>query len=203
MIPIKNDNESVGIIILAAGASKRMGQPKQLLPYQGSNLLQHTIKAAVNSVCNPIVLVLGANRELIMPQVMNNPIHIVENKDWEEGMSSSIRTGLEKMLVLNHAIKSVIILLCDQPFINAEQINKLVEASHITHKTILISEYERAEGVPALFCKEHFVELRNLHGKEGAKKLLKAHKNCIFKVPFHQGVIDIDTPEDYEKVMNI
>lgn len=203
MIPIKNDNEAVGIIILAAGASKRMGQPKQLLPFHGSNLLQHTISEAVNSVCNPIVLVLGANLNLIMPQVLGNPIHIVENKEWEEGMASSLRTGLEKMLFLNKNIRAVIILLCDQPFINSEQINKLVEARQITHRTIIISEYEHAEGVPVLFNREHFNELRNLKGKEGAKKLLKLHKNCIYKIPFPQGIIDIDTPEDYEKMKDL
>ncbi|MDQ3534070.1 MAG: nucleotidyltransferase family protein [Bacteroidota bacterium] len=202
MIPIKYDTAGVGIIILAAGASKRMGQPKQMLPFQDSNLLQHTIKAAVNSVCNPIVLVLGANIDIILPQVLGNPIHIVENKEWEEGMASSLRTGLNKMLLLNKFIESVVILLCDQPFISSDQINKLVEASHITRKSIIISEYEQSEGVPALFNKEHFHELQHLKGKEGAKKLLKLHKDCTYKVPFPQGLIDIDTPEDYKNVMN-
>lgn len=195
------ENKSVGLIILAAGASKRMGSPKQLLPFEGSSLIQHTIKEALNSACNPIVVVLGANHELILPEIIINPIHIVVNKEWAEGMASSIRAGINAILELRPKLRSVLILLCDQPYVSTDQINKLVEASHITKKSIIISQYEDSAGVPALFNKEHFLDLRHLKGKEGAKKLLKDHKDCIYKVPFPLGSIDIDTPEDYYKIV--
>jgi molybdenum cofactor cytidylyltransferase len=197
----KPDNKSVGLIILAAGASKRMGSPKQLLPYEGSNFIQHTVKEALNSACNPVVVVLGANHDLILPQVINNPVHIAINHEWPEGMASSIRTGINSILEINPKLRSVLILLCDQPFVSADQINKLIEASHITKKSIIISQYEDAAGVPALFSKEHFCDLRHLKGKEGAKKILKEYKECIYKVPFPLGDIDIDTPEDYYKII--
>lgn len=202
MIPVKNDEKAVGLIVLAAGASKRMGKPKQLLPYLDSTLLQHSIKAALTSICSPVVVVLGAHVELIQPGISNLPVHIAENKDWEEGMASSIRCGLENILNLKKNIKSVVIILCDQPYVDANQINKLVEASNITHKSIVISEYEHAEGVPVLFTKEHFKELYRLKGKEGAKNLLKIHKDAVYKVPFPKGIVDIDTPEDYKNIIH-
>lgn len=201
MIPVKNNDKAAGVIILAAGASKRMGQPKQLLPYKDSTLLIHTIKTALSSFCSPVVVVLGANIEQIKSEISDLPVQIADNKNWQEGMASSIRCGLEEILKINKSLKSVVILLCDQPFVDALQINKLVEASHITHKSIVISKYEHAEGVPVLFTKEHFKELFHLKGKEGAKRLLKIHKDSVYKVPFPQGVVDIDTPDDYQKII--
>ncbi|CAN5451360.1 hypothetical protein BH23BAC1_BH23BAC1_17210 [soil metagenome] len=201
MSDLRSENKSVGIIILAAGASKRMGSPKQLLPFEGSSLIQHSIKAAMGSVCNPIVVVLGAKHELILPQISHYPVNIKINNEWEEGMASSIRAGIKSILEIMPKLRSVLILLCDQPFVSADQINKLVEASHITNKSIVVSQYKDTAGVPALFTKEHFWDLQHLKGKEGAKNLLKAHKECIYKVPFPLGNIDIDTPEDYKNII--
>jgi molybdenum cofactor cytidylyltransferase len=116
-------------------------------------------------------------------------------------MASSLRLGLHTVLEKMPKLNAVVIILCDQPFVSSDQINKLVEASHITKKSIIISEYNNAAGVPALFTKDHFCDLLNLKGKEGAKNLLKKYKEYVYKVPFPLGTIDIDTPEDYNKII--
>jgi molybdenum cofactor cytidylyltransferase len=147
---------NIAIIILAAGASTRMGRPKQLLPYQGSSLLRHTIENAVASVCKPIVVVLGANAENIRSQISESDIKIVENPDWHLGMSSSIRRGISSIITDYQNIDAVVITVCDQPFISADIINNLVSKYYNTKKPIIACEYANTLGVPVLFNQSFF-----------------------------------------------
>jgi molybdenum cofactor cytidylyltransferase len=191
---------NIAIIILAAGASTRMGRPKQLLPYQGTSLLRHTIENAVASVCKPIVLVLGANAENIRSQISESEIKIVENPDWHLGMSSSIRRGISSIITDYQNIDAVVITVCDQPFLSAEIINNLVSKYHNTKKPIIACEYANTLGVPVLFSQSFFSKLANLSEDIGAKKLIKNHYHEVFKIPFPLGAIDIDTPDDYQQI---
>jgi molybdenum cofactor cytidylyltransferase len=145
-----NMNSSpIGLMILAAGASTRMGTPKQLLTYRGCTLIRHMAEVAIASVCQPIAIVLGANGERIKPEISQLPIQIVENKEWAEGMSSSIQVGLKALLAMNQNLAAVAIALCDQPFVSSQTLNQLVEAYHLTGKPIIASEYSGTLGVPA------------------------------------------------------
>jgi molybdenum cofactor cytidylyltransferase len=191
---------TIGLIILAAGASTRMGTPKQLLAYRGCTLIRHMAEVAIASICQPIAIVLGANAEQIKPEISQLPIPIVENQQWAEGMSTSIRVGLEALLAVNPNLEAVAIALCDQPFVSPQTLNQLVEAYHLTGKPIIASEYSGTLGVPALFSRTLFSELMNLKNTEGAKKLIKKHIHEVFSIPFSEGAIDIDTPNDYEKL---
>ncbi len=191
---------NIAIIILAAGASTRMGTPKQLLPYQGSSLLQHTINLAIASLCQPIVVVLGANAEHIRSEIQELPIQIVENPDWYLGMSSSIRTGILSLANHTPTIDAAVITVCDQPFLSVEIINQLVMAYQTTKKTIIASEYAETLGVPVLFSDIFFPELAVLSETVGAKKLIKNHYNQVLSIPFPLGEIDIDTPQDYQQL---
>lgn len=191
---------TVGLMILAAGASTRMGTPKQLLTYRGCSLIRHMAEVAIASVCQPIAIVLGANGERIKPEISQLPLQIVENQEWAEGMSSSIRVGLEALLAMNQNLDAVAIALCDQPFVSPQTLNQLVEAYHLTGKPIIASEYAGTFGVPALFSRTLFAELMNLKNTEGAKKLIKRHIHEVFSIPFPDGTIDIDTPNDYEQL---
>ncbi|MBD2124818.1 nucleotidyltransferase family protein [Microcoleus sp. ZQ-A2] len=194
------NSRTVGLIILAAGASTRMGTPKQLLTYRGCSLIRHMAEVAIASVCQPIAIVLGANGERIKPEISQLPLQIVENQQWQEGMSSSIQVGLEALLAVNQHLDAVAIALCDQPFVSSQTLNQLVEAYHITGKPIIASEYAGTFGVPALFSRTLFAELMNLKNTEGAKKLIKRHIHEVFSIPFPDGTIDIDTPNDYEQL---
>ena len=186
-----------GLIILAAGESARLGQPKQNLVYQNKTLLQRAIETALASVCTPVIVVLGANEELIQPTISQYPIKILSNSGWTEGIASSIRLGINE-LQQKPEITSVILMLCDQPFVNRDLLIQLVEAS--TANDFVASVYDDAVGVPVLVSSKYFEELLTLNGDEGAKKLLLKYPDKVISTPFRMGGIDIDTIQDYEKL---
>ena len=197
------NSSTIGLIILAAGASTRMGTPKQLLLYQGCSFIRHITEVAIASVCQPITVVLGANAERIKSELNQLPVQIVENQQWEEGMSSSIRVGIEALLAMNPHLEAVAIALCDQPFVSPQTLNQLVEAYHFTGKPIIASEYAGTLGVPALFSRTLFSELMTLKSTEGAKQVIRKHIHEVYSVPFPEGAIDIDTPNDYEQLQTL
>ena len=186
-----------GIIILAAGASTRLGEPKQKLLYKGKSLLQHTIQTAIDSNCKPVVVVTGYDHRLIEKDIDTREINFVHNAAWESGMASSINKGLVKMLQLQPTMDSIIFLLCDQPFVDVPLINSLIDQHNTTPKKIIACAYNDTLGAPVLFDREYFNELLSLTGQEGAKKLILKHAEDVASVPFPAGAIDIDTPADY------
>jgi molybdenum cofactor cytidylyltransferase len=186
-------------IILAAGESSRLGQAKQLLPYQNKTLIEHIVKQATATNATKIVVVLGAFAERIRPFLAFANIEIVENKNWEKGMSSSLQKGLEHAQNADY----ILVLLSDQPFVNTALLNQIVEKAKTTHFPIIATKYNDILGVPALFKKAVFNELNNLNEKEGAKKVIKkyAKKQQVGIVHFEKAAIDIDTMADYERLL--
>jgi molybdenum cofactor cytidylyltransferase len=187
-----------GIIILAAGESRRLGQPKQNLVFEGKTLLQRAIDIALDSGCSPVIVVLGANKEQVSIQP-HTKISILQNPDWPEGMASSIRLAIREMI--EQKAESTIIMLCDQPFVDADLLNAMLQKQKDTGKPIIACAYKGATGVPVLFNKSLFPDLLLLKGHEGARKILQDHANDIAKIPFENGGIDIDTMEDYERLV--
>ncbi|MEH2349774.1 MAG: nucleotidyltransferase family protein [Nostoc sp.] len=200
---IETETSSIAIIILAAGASTRMGTPKQLLLYQGRSFVHHIAEIAIASVCKPVVIVLGANTEQIYPQIKQLPVQVVKNLDWACGMSASIKSGLELLNNLPQKIEAVVITLCDQPFVSTQIINQLVDAYYSSQKPIIACEYAGTLGVPALFSQRFFSELAALQETSGAKKVINDNINEVFSLQFPLGNIDIDTPKDYEQLLSI
>lgn len=194
---VEEYNPNIGIVILAAGASTRMGTPKQLLCYQERSLLRHTVEVAIASVCKPIVVVLGAYAQLIKSDISQLPVQIVENLQWAEGMSSSVRVGIQALKTSHPEVKAVILTLCDQPFISTEIIDRLALTYHLTNQPIIACEYAETLGVPALFSDRLFSELMTLNGGEGAKQVIKKHFQEVLSISFPEGAIDIDTPKEY------
>jgi molybdenum cofactor cytidylyltransferase len=190
---------SAGAIILAAGGSTRMGRPKQLLRYEGKTLLRRAVETAVASVCNSIVVVLGA--ELAAGELDQLPITIVDNAAWETGMGSSIRVGVETLARSGDRVESVVIMLCDQPHVTADLIDRLVATHHATGKRIVACQYGKVRGVPALFDSTLFDELACLEPNEGARRVIAAHTNEVATIPFARGSIDVDTPPDYQRLL--
>ena len=194
---------SVGLVILAAGASTRLGTPKQLLRYGEKSLLFRAAQTAVASVCEPVVIVLGAYAELLKQEVQDLPVQVVENPHWQEGMGASIGTGIEAINTFSDNIEAVVLMLCDQPFVSVDFINKLVESSRLTKHSIVASQYQGTLGVPALFKRALFGELLSLKSAEGAKKVIAKYSGEVDSVAFANGVIDIDKPGDYEAFLKI
>jgi molybdenum cofactor cytidylyltransferase len=188
-----------GIIILAAGSSSGLGTPKQNLVYKGKTLLQRAIDTAMASVCEPVIVVLGANSEVIRPAIENNDVIIVQNDEWKEGMSSSIRTGIMELQRISPDIKSVILMLCDQPFIDTYLLNMLIVSK--SKHGIIVSAFNDTIGPPVLFDAVYFHDLLSLKGAEGAKTVVQKYPTWVTEIPFPQGGIDIDTMEDFEEIV--
>lgn len=184
-----------GIIILAAGESSRLGYPKQIAKYKDKTLLQLAIDAANGCDAHKRVLVLGANRDEIKKTFSGASIPNIPNPQYEKGMSSSLKIGLEYMLKFD-APDQIIIMLCDQPFVDAKILNKLITMQEKEGKGIVACAYSKTIGVPILFGKAYFHELMELKGDEGAKKIAQAHEEDLVTISFPKGKIDIDTEED-------
>jgi molybdenum cofactor cytidylyltransferase len=175
-----------------------MGRPKQLLPYKGKSLLEHTVDMANDADANPVIVVLGANAALLEKEIDEKKVHIAENKEWEEGMASSIRCGLNTLLHIAPSSDAAILMVCDQPFVSAPLLNELIFTQKNTGKLIVSSQYEDTIGPPALFYKTLFPELLGLKGDAGARKIVEQHSNDVSTVLFTRGNIDIDTEEEYK-----
>jgi len=192
--------DSIGIILLAAGASARLGEPKQLLRFQGETLLRRSLKTAL-TVSNRVIVTLGSQIEILRKEIEDLPVVIVENKNWETGMSGSIKVGLKKFLDDADQLKAVIVMVCDQPFVNEDLLEKIITKFQKTHSPIVACEYQNALGVPALFRKNLFPELLALDAQTGAKQLIKKYHALAAAISFPEGAFDIDTPADYENLI--
>ena len=190
-----------GIVILAAGNSSRLGQPKQLLAYKDETLLQHIIAEASKLPNAVVIVVTGANHELIEKNI-DSKVKTAFNSDWELGMSSSINTGLKKLLELHPEIEECIFTVCDQPFVSHSIFENLITEYHKTQKGIVASSYSDTLGTPVLFGKKYFEELFNLKGQEGAKKIINRFLEDTASILFEKGDIDIDTEDDYNKLIS-
>lgn len=192
--------ENYGVIILGAGNSSRLGQPKQLLMYRGKTLICQMAEEAIEAVGSPVVLVTGANAPQILEKLCGFAIEIVENEHWIEGMGSSISTGM-KALVKHEGLAGVIIMVCDQPFVNAALLRQLMDQQLIAGKGIIACTYDNTAGTPVLFANTYFDALTALEGQEGAKKILQQSTDDLALVPFPLGALDIDTAEDYQRLL--
>src|SRR6478752_4827743 len=139
-----------GVIILAAGASTRLGVPKQTMLYDGKTLLQHAAEAAQGADCHPVIIVLGAHEDAILSHFHYQSALIVHNHDWQQGIGTSIATGMKALLQADCTAANVIIMVCDQPFADAALLQKLIEQQKQTGKGIVASAYADTMGVPAL-----------------------------------------------------
>lgn len=190
-----------GIVILAAGSSSRLGEPKQLLTYRDKNLLNHTIAEAKKAGDGMVVVILGGNFHLIAGNTVHAGVKVIYNPGWEEGISSSIRMGFKEMLKTEPDLEEIILTVCDQPFIAAGQFQALRAEAKISGKDIVASTYSGTTGTPLLVSQIHFPALMKLSGNQGVKTLLLEHGSKLSTVPFEKGEIDIDTPEDYAKLI--
>jgi molybdenum cofactor cytidylyltransferase len=193
---------NTAIIILAAGNSSRFGSIKQLLRFNNKTLLQHVIDEASETGAEPIVVVTGANAEEVSKAIKNENVEIVLNENWKQGMASGIVAGLKKAITLNNDIENVIITVCDQPFISSTLFQQLYQTQNGSVKHIVASAYANTIGTPALFTQSYFDALLSLLGEEGAKKILLANKDDVATIDFPQGNIDIDTQDDYKRLLD-
>lgn len=196
---MEKDLNNIGVIILAAGASTRMGRPKQTLKIKDKTLLEISIEAAVQSIAEHVVVVLGANEKYGRPIVANHPIEILTNSDWEKGIGTSIKAGLRYLLEIQPKADAALFIVCDQPLITSAHIDKLVRKFQHSQKQIIASRYTDTLGVPALFRKTLFKDILEIKNDQGAKQIINRNLEDTDFESFPQGALDLDTPEDYER----
>lgn len=192
---------SVAAIILAAGASRRLGQPKQLLRHGGETLLERAIRLASEAGAAPVITILGAHHETIRVAVAFQGAAIVVNDKWEQGIASSIHAGITALDAAAQHASGVMILSCDQPRLTAAHVRALIETfTAQTEPTIVASAYAGVHGVPAVFPRPIFPELLALRGDQGARKLLVRPPCSLVALAFEGGEVDIDLPSDLAEI---
>lgn len=186
--------EKTAILVIAAGASRRLGQPKQLLFHQDNFLLNYILDQCQQSNIGEVFVVLGANYQAIVPHLTRMFVHILHHKNWALGMGSSIAFGVQYLQKLNY--NHVIISLSDQPFFNKNLLIDILNTRKKTNATIILSKYKKGIGPPTFFEKSLFDELIQLNNDLGAKSIIKKHFEKAVFIDFENGHIDIDTKED-------
>lgn len=186
----------IGAIILAAGSSSRLGESKQFLRYAGETLIRRAAQAALQAGCAPVVVVAGADRARIGQELDGLAVQVQYHNQWQRGMGSSVRAGVQGILRLAPMLEALVLMVCDQPFVDAGVLTALITARAHTRRPIAASAYAGTVGVPALFDCAFFPRLAALGDQEGARELLGALADQVTPVPFPRGDVDIDTPAD-------
>lgn len=195
-----SNQPKTALMILAAGSSSRLGRPKQQLEFRGMTLLENAVQAGLQAACQPITVVLGAYHHDVKPLVASSGVRTVVHVDWQLGMGSSIKAGM-KALLEEEAPDQVLLMLCDQPYVNAHLLKRLITMKIQTGKMMVACSYGDSVGVPALFDRSAYHLLLDMDDQAGAKKILLKHADEVALVPFELGNIDIDTEEDYQKLL--
>lgn len=187
----------IGTIILAAGASTRMGgTPKQLIQVEGKSLIRRITDVALSLQLGPVVVVLGANRNQLADELAGLRVTLMDNPFWETGMASSLKTGLAALYLTQKDIDAVLVLLTDQPHVDAGLIQQMIHTQQESGKGIVACEYAGEPGVPVLFQGKYISELLTLEGDRGAKSIVRKHTDDCELLPFALGAVDLDTPAD-------
>jgi molybdenum cofactor cytidylyltransferase len=182
----------IAAVVLAAGKSARLGQPKQLLHQAGQPLVRRVATAALKAGCVPVVVIVGNAREQVAASLESLPVTIVPNDAWEKGIAGSICAGIEAC----RDNEATVLLACDQPTVDCDVICRLIAARNRTHRPIIASAYAGTLGIPALFSREFYDALRALTGDQGAKSIIFQHRDQVSSVGFASGALDIDLPDD-------
>ncbi|MBC7983892.1 MAG: nucleotidyltransferase family protein [Candidatus Obscuribacterales bacterium] len=188
-----SESQSLHVIILAAGASTRLGQPKQLVKLKGQPILHKVVSSAVGVAGQSVTVVLGANAQDLTPLLARSSVSVIVNRHWQEGLASSLRFGLA---AAPPACSAALILLGDQWAVTAADLKRLIDAWNGQDSTIAASVYEGHVGVPAIFPRWSFTELRELRGDQGARAILERHAHRLSRVQMPNAAMDLDTPED-------
>jgi molybdenum cofactor cytidylyltransferase len=184
-----------------------MGQPKQLLRYEGETLLGRAIRVGLETPCRPLIVVLGSDAETLQEGINASGARIVVNQAWAEGMSSSIRCGLRALEATTDEIDAAIFMLCDQPLITGDMIRRLIDVYDSGRALVVASEHEadgeKTRGVPALFSRALFPELMELRGAQGAKRIIARHAAGAAVIAVPEAAFDVDTADDYRALQDV
>ncbi|NRA48434.1 MAG: nucleotidyltransferase family protein [Phaeodactylibacter sp.] len=187
-------------VVLAAGASTRMGRPKQLLELDGQPLIARVCDQVRSAGFDAVVVVTGANRDKV-EKALPPSVNKVYNKDWQSGMGSSVRTGIAFCTQKFPDLQLAGFVLTDQPFLSSSLLKALLSGIKGKKGPGIATMYGGGLGVPAIFRTILFPELLNLKGQKGAKSVLMKYQSSLLSIPFPKGEIDLDYPEDWSRFL--
>lgn len=188
-------NSNIHVLVLAAGASTRLGQPKQLVRLGGRSALQIVLATATALAGNAVTVVVGAHANDLTYLLSHTPASSIVNRQWEEGIASSLRCGLAAVPA---AADAVLVMLGDQVCVTGDDLKRLATAWREQESCIASATYERHVGVPAIFPRAFFGELAELRGDEGARRILLRNPDRLVRVPMPNAAFDLDTPADLQ-----
>jgi molybdenum cofactor cytidylyltransferase len=194
---VADPGDGLHAIVLAAGASSRFGSAKQLVRVAGRPLLHTAVARAAEVAGAAVIVVLGARAAELTPLLTHSQSSVVINRDWREGIASSIRAGVAR---LPASCTAVLLTLVDQAGVTAEDLKRLASAWRRQPDYIAAARYGTTTGVPAIFPRSTFSDLQSLRGDVGARALLQRNPDRVVRVPMASAAIDIDTPEDLLKL---
>ena len=188
-----DESTTLHVVVLAAGASTRFGSPKQLVRVNGRPLMHAVVGRAVEVAGHSVTVVLGANAAELAPLLKHTPASVIVNREWSEGMASSIRAGVSR---LPSSCTGVLLLLADQAAVTADDLRRLVSTWRRQPEYIVAAQYSGTTGAPAIFPRTSFVDLAGLRGDSGARSVFMRNPDRVVRVRMESAALDIDTPED-------
>jgi molybdenum cofactor cytidylyltransferase len=203
MIEIASVSRPIGGVVLAAGASRRMGKPKQLLQFRGSTILRRVVEEALASSLSRVLVVVGAHAPVAAAALTGLPVGIVENVDWAQGQGSSVATGVRALRERAPDTTGVVLLVSDQPLLTASSIDLLMTAHRTTGSLIVASRRGDRLEAPALFSFAFFDELAALRDDAGSREILRRNESRALGIELPGAEFDMDTPEDYQRLIDL
>jgi len=192
-----NLQSAVAAIVLAAGESRRFGQPKQLLPVGDKTMIQHVVDVALASPVEQVIVVLSCRAEEIRANIAGRPVQVVVNERWKSGLSTSVKAGLS---AVKPEVSAALFILADQPGITPDIIARLIQRYQETRSSIVVPTHRGRWGNPVLFDRSLFKELMQVEGDQGGRQVIAEHKDEVEEIDMETETIlaDIDTIEDYK-----
>ncbi|MBT8263932.1 MAG: nucleotidyltransferase family protein [Eudoraea sp.] len=196
-------NKKVDVLILAAGSASRMGELKQLMPWKDTTLLGNAIQIGKNCKGRNTYAILGAQANKVIETIREEGCTFLINTNWELGMGSSLSYGIQDIASQEDSPDAILVTVADQPYMNTAHLNTIINLYSKSNKKIIATEYKSKLGVPAIFDKALFSELKDLSGDIGASNIIKEHQSDSIGVKAGKKLIDLDTQSDYKKHTSI
>jgi len=190
----------IAAVVLAAGASTRLGKPKQLIEIEGESLLRRTVRLALEAGCAPVFVVLGCEAERMRRELEGLAATPVIHEGWSAGMGSSLRRGMEAVSAMEPQPAAALLLVCDQPKLSVDHLQRLMAGQKAVGGGVTASGYAGRAGVPAIFGREFWEELLDLQGDAGAREVIRRHCEAVRAVPWAEGEVDVDEPGDLARL---
>jgi molybdenum cofactor cytidylyltransferase len=187
-------------LVLAAGSSRRMGSPKQLLMVRGKPLLELVVGQVCDSKLDDVLVVLGAAADEIQSRVDLGRARVLVNPGHAAGMASSLKAGLAS---LDAGVDRAVVILGDQPDVDAKLLNQLLELQKSTGLPAAALDFNGLLHPPVVLKRELWAGLMSLEGDVGCRAVIRAHPDLVAKLPVEGDLthpIDVDTPADYERM---